>query len=420
MRKNTIWALAALLPLTPLAYASEQEGWQFELAPYFWGANVDGDVNVGSQKVSIDSNTWENLSSGFMGFGTISYNRFVFYLDYDYLSTTDDGKTKNGLLVPVGTKVKTDFDTNIATGGIGYRFDTWGEHSWIDVMAGVRNLTLDRDIKIGGTKFSHNQDVTDPMLLLRPSFQISDNWRFNGLIGVGVGGDSDTTYEVMPQFQYNFTDLFSVRFGYKKIYYDVNSGHKDTTDYRAFDGSFSGPFIGVGFNFPQHEKPAPVAAVAPPPPPPPAKCVDSDHDGVCDDVDQCPNTPPGKRVGPAGCDCDYTLTTHFAFNSAKLSNEDMDQLDKLAKILVNPKLSFISGRVDGHTDSVGKPAYNQKLSERRAHAVADYLESKGVATGSHLTVEGHGENDPVADNKTEDGRAENRRVVISRTDCSAR
>ncbi|HSB97717.1 MAG TPA: OmpA family protein [Spongiibacteraceae bacterium] len=420
MRKNTIWAVAALLPLTPLAHASEQEGWQFELAPYFWGANVDGDVTAGSQKVSIDRDTWENLESGFMGFGTVSYDRFVFYLDYDYLSTSDDGKTKNGLLVPVGTKVDADFDTNIVTGGIGYRFDTWGEHSWIDVMAGVRNLTLDRDIKVGSTKFSHSQDVTDPMLLLRPSIHISDNWRFNGLLGLGVGGDSDTTYELMPQFQYNFTDLFSVRFGYKKIYYDVNSGHKDTAGYKAFDGSFSGPFIGVGFNFPQPAKPAPVAAVPPPPPPPPAKCADSDNDGVCDTADQCPNTPPGKRVGPAGCDCDYTLKTHFAFNSAVVSDEDKDQLDKLAKVLVNPKLSFISGRVEGHTDAIGKPDYNQKLSERRAKAVADYLESKGVATGSHLTVEGHGENDPIADNKTAEGRAENRRVVISRTDCSAR
>ena len=65
----------------------------------------------------------------------------------------------------------------------------------------------------------------------------------------------------------------------------------------------------------------------------------------------------------------------------------------------------------GHTDSVGTDAYNQKLSERRAAAVKDYLVSKGIPAAKVTTV-GKGESQPVATNKTKEGRQKNRRVDI--------
>jgi OOP family OmpA-OmpF porin len=67
--------------------------------------------------------------------------------------------------------------------------------------------------------------------------------------------------------------------------------------------------------------------------------------------------------------------------------------------------------VVGHTDAVGTDAYNDKLSVRRAQAVRDYLVSKGVDAGL-IDVQGRGKKDPVADNKTEAGRAQNRHVEV--------
>jgi len=87
-------------------------------------------------------------------------------------------------------------------------------------------------------------------------------------------------------------------------------------------------------------------------------------------------------------------------------------------MIVNLKrLNFVDGEVGGYTDSTGSPAYNQELSERRAQSVADYLTSHGIS-GGRLTVKGYGEANPVADNKTREGRAHNRRVVVHRTDCN--
>lgn len=164
---------------------------------------------------------------------------------------------------------------------------------------------------------------------------------------------------------------------------------------------------------------APVAAAVaapPPPPPPPAPPADSDGDGVIDEKDQCPDTPKGERVGPQGCTCDVTRQLQFATSSAVLSESDKAVLDEVAENL--KRLKFISGTVVGHTDSTGSEAYNQALSERRAASAVAYLETKGIDPG-RLKASGAGESQPIADNRTREGRALNRRVVLTRTDCDA-
>jgi OOP family OmpA-OmpF porin len=120
-------------------------------------------------------------------------------------------------------------------------------------------------------------------------------------------------------------------------------------------------------------------------------------------------------VDKYGCPCDVSQEVHFATNSSVLTDQDKVLLDRMIATL--KRLNFVDGEVDGYTDSTGSAAYNKGLSERRAQAVADYLTSNGV--GEHrLAVKGFGQDNPVADNKTAEGRAHNRRVVLHRTDCN--
>ena len=99
----------------------------------------------------------------------------------------------------------------------------------------------------------------------------------------------------------------------------------------------------------------------------------------------------------------------FETNSAKLRPESTAILDGVVARIQGCHCSRVDIR--GYTDSVGKPEYNQKLSERRANAVKDYLEAHGVANGI-LSAQGFGEENPIASNKTAEGRAANRRVTV--------
>ncbi len=100
---------------------------------------------------------------------------------------------------------------------------------------------------------------------------------------------------------------------------------------------------------------------------------------------------------------------NFANNSAEISSEVAEQLDKLATFLSdNPHAKV---EITGHTDSVGSAKYNQTMSEKRAKAVADVLVAKGVDK-SRIMTSGQGESNPIASNETREGRQQNRRVDI--------
>ena len=100
----------------------------------------------------------------------------------------------------------------------------------------------------------------------------------------------------------------------------------------------------------------------------------------------------------------------FAFASSDINAQFYPVLDQVASTLGSYDQTTVN--VIGHTDSVGADAYNQKLSERRAHSVTDYLVEGGIPRNSFVSVQGAGETQPVADNATADGRSMNRRVEI--------
>ena len=105
----------------------------------------------------------------------------------------------------------------------------------------------------------------------------------------------------------------------------------------------------------------------------------------------------------------YAADAFFDFNKSVIKPEGKAKLDDLIGKIQGINLEVIIAV--GHTDSVGSDAYNQKLSVRRSEAVKAYLVSKGIEK-NRVYTEGKGEKQPVADNKTAEGRAKNRRVEI--------
>ncbi len=99
----------------------------------------------------------------------------------------------------------------------------------------------------------------------------------------------------------------------------------------------------------------------------------------------------------------------FAFNRFDVQPQFRPTLDQVAQTLAAYPQTLID--IYGHTDNVGSDAYNQTLSENRARSVADYLASRGVQS-ERMATRGFGESQPTADNATEAGRAQNRRVEI--------
>ena len=138
--------------------------------------------------------------------------------------------------------------------------------------------------------------------------------------------------------------------------------------------------------------------------------LDADGDGVTDEMDKCPDTPRGAEVDSNGCMEKLVLNNvEFETDSSQLTATAQGELDLVAEALrIRTNIRYLT--VVGHTDSQGSAAYNQRLSEKRAQGVADYLTANGVKTA--ITASGKGEADPVADNASAEGRARNRRVEL--------
>lgn len=125
----------------------------------------------------------------------------------------------------------------------------------------------------------------------------------------------------------------------------------------------------------------------------------------------CDGVPVAKKEvkAPTATKVVLNADTFFDFDKSTIKPEGRKVLDQVAQKADSINLETVIAT--GYTDSIGTEAYNMKLSQRRSDAVKQYLISKGV-DADHIYAEGKGESNPIASNKTRDGRAHNRRVEI--------
>jgi outer membrane protein OmpA-like peptidoglycan-associated protein len=199
--------------------------------------------------------------------------------------------------------------------------------------------------------------------------------------------------------------------------YFINDNWSTRVAYSQLSGDASYLSVGLNRHFGrniQKTEPVPVVEVMPEPELITEAIVktpqDQDQDGVMDDQDACPNTVPTLKVDQQGCSIvfDYSFPDiNFEFNSAKLTQSAQRKLDEIAYEF--KKIADLKVEVQAHTDSIGSNAYNIELSNKRAVSIVNYLVLHGIFE-TQLIPKGYGETKPIADNKTDRGRALNRRA----------
>lgn len=287
-------------------------------------------------------------------------------------------------------------DANTFGLGFGYVLDD----NWtLEAVASQYNSeTQDGGVDVDGTQYR-----------LDALYNINTESLWRPYVAFGVG---DQKREVDSEDWSERDTLVNLGAGVKR---NLGGNWEFRTDVRAFnslDNEYTDLALNAGISYLFGGSPAPVKA-APAPAPEPEK--DSDGDGVLDSKDQCPDTPRTHKVDAVGCSLKLTETVaielKITFDTAKsiIKPEFEGEVSKLATFMNQYADTVVT--VEGHTDSQGSDAYNQKLSQSRADAVKAALITKYGIGADRVNAIGFGEAKPVADNTTATGREQNRRVV---------
>ncbi len=226
--------------------------------------------------------------------------------------------------------------------------------------------------------------------------------------GIDLNEIDDTTLSAGVGLEYEFGNGFVIRGEYE--YYAEDAQMASINVLKRMGGE--APIV--------IPAPAPEPVVVPPPAPAPAvipapsvkvefSIPDTDGDGVNDIRDACPNTPAGAEVDEVGCAKFQGVLkgVNFEYNSSRLTPRARAILEEVAAELKN--YPNVKVQVEAHTDSKGSSGYNLWLSKARAQSVIDFLVSRGISARRLIPI-GFGETKPIASNKTDAGRALNRRV----------
>jgi hypothetical protein len=225
----------------PAVFVTANDTWSFEITPYVWLPGLKGDVTVRNINVGIDqsfSDIFKAVKFAADGMAIARYNNFLIYSQVDYfsLSTTQlDNAPARGSL---------DTKDTLFLVGAGYRVNGWASGQTFDFLLGAQGFHVDNTLSLYQFgSVSKTNTILDAVFMVRPSWQFSQHWLFNPTLSIGAG-DSKLTYQLQPQFQYQFNSTWEIRFGYRRLSYNVNSDRGNNLDVR-----FSGPLIGFGATF---------------------------------------------------------------------------------------------------------------------------------------------------------------------------
>jgi hypothetical protein len=240
--------VCAGLPCSALAadddsslFVTANDTWSIEIVPYAWLPGIKGDITIRNTTVGVDqsfSDIFKSVKFASSALAIGRYNNWVLYtqLDYFSLSTTKlENAPSRGSL---GSKEL------LYTQGFGYRINGWSSGQTFDILIGAQGLHADNKLSLYQFgSVSNSMNVVDAVLIFRPSFQLSQHWILNPTISVG-GGDSKSTYQLQPQVQYQFNSTWEMRFGYRKLHYDINGSRGNN-----LNASLAGPLFGFGMTF---------------------------------------------------------------------------------------------------------------------------------------------------------------------------
>ncbi|MEH6784374.1 MAG: OmpA family protein [Alcanivorax jadensis] len=295
-------------------------------------------------------------------------------------------------------------------GQLGWRFHpNWSVQGWYDEVEGDAESKYDSGRRV---------DMTNYFVSGRYHFNDTGILGFEPYAGINVGEqyieslnntNSDKNDELMTGVELGVQRAF-----FKHVILDLGTRQAYSTDREYWEGQvYAGINLAFGIsNDSDDSAEEEVVASAP------AEVVtgDSDGDGVNDDRDRCPNTASGAVVDADGCQVYESLeqretsVIYFGFDRDSIQGQFSDEIRGVAERLNGGEQGHI--RVEGHADSTGPADYNQGLSERRAQSVKERLMKDYKVSGDRISTEGFGENKPVADNSTREGRAKNRRADI--------
>lgn len=343
------------------------------------------------------------------------------------------------MLTPMLNFNATDNEKNLESDfGLGLGLGKFFNDKW-SVDFEYDRVSLDLDAAAGS--------VTQTGLGVMARYHFNEGSSLRPFLGAGVGWlDHDGSGSVAANAIDSSDMMLNLGLGLRKkvtdrIGFITEVKYRlDTDDYTGTASSYDDWLYSMGLNIAlgAASKAAPAAAIVEP-----APQLDSDGDGVSDQTDRCPNTPAGMAVDAYGCHdgdtdndgvkdsrdkcpnsragavvdadgCEVQVVielqgVYFDTDKSTLKPESIAILN--AAVATLGEHGSIAVEVGGHTDSKGSEGYNQRLSERRAKVVYEYLVNKGISA-NRMTWRGYGELSPIATNDTAEGRAKNRRTEL--------